>query len=227
MSELQRLHPDATWITFEGIEGTGKSTQLERLRQRLEQRGKSVVTTREPGGTAIGEGLRALLLAPAEPPMHPTTELLLYAADRAQHLVEVIFPALEDGRIVLCDRYLDATLAYQGFARGLGFERVLELHRDSPLDQRPDRTLLLDLDPLAALSRAQQRNRELGTEETEGRFEREQLDFHQRVRQGYLELARREPQRIRVVDATGTADAVARRVSRELGDLPGLGEDQP
>jgi len=101
------------------------------------------------------------------------------------------------------------------------------LHRNPPLDQRPDRTLVLDLDPLAALTRAQQRNRERGTDATEGRFEREQLDFHRRVRQGYLELARREPQRIRVVDATGNADAVARRVSGALSDFPGLGEDQP
>jgi dTMP kinase len=159
--------------------------------------------------------------------MDPATELLLYAADRAQHLVEVVLPALRAGRIVLCDRYLDATLAYQGFARGLGCERVLELHRLPPLDQRPDRTLLLDLDPAAALTRARHRNRDQGTDATEGRFEREQLEFHQRVREGYLELARLEPGRIRVVDAGGDSDQVEQRVGRALHDLSALSEDAP
>jgi dTMP kinase len=213
------------WITFEGIEGTGKTTQIERLHRRLVRRGKNVVMTREPGGTAVGERLRGLLLDPDLPPMDPATELLLYAADRAQHLVEVILPALRSGHIVLCDRYLDATLAYQGFARGLGCERVLELHRRPPLDLRPDRTLLLDLEPATALPRARRRNLDGGTDDAEGRFEREQLEFHQRVREGYLELAGREPERIRVIDAAGAADDVARRVGQALDDLPAFGGD--
>jgi dTMP kinase len=207
------------WISFEGIEGSGKSCQLERLGRRLREAGQEVVLTREPGGTELGRQLRALLLRPCEQPMDPTAELLLYVADRAQHLIEVIEPALRRGRVVLCDRFLDATVAYQGYGRGLGRERVLALHRHPPLDRRPDRTVLLDLDPELALTRARGRNQDLGLDETEGRFEREELDFHRRVRQGYLELAAAEPGRFRSVDARGGPDEVERRVWQALRDV--------
>jgi len=208
------------WITFEGIEGTGKSTQIERLAARLRSRGASVVLTREPGGTALGRRLRELLLRPSPRAMHPMAELLLYAADRAQHLTEVVRPALERGDVVLCDRYLDATLAYQGHGRGLGVDCVLDLHRRPPLDLRPHRTILLDLDPATALARARRRNAGQGLDETEGRFERELLAFHRRVRDGYLALAAAEPARIRVVRADGDAEEVERRILGALADLP-------
>ena len=225
MTGGRSLVHEGTWITFEGIEGTGKSTQIERLAERLRGLGRPLILTREPGGTELGRGLRELLLRPTETPMDPLAELLLYAADRAQHLRQVVIPALERGDLVLCDRYLDATLAYQGFGRGLGVDLVLDLHRQEPLDMRPRRTVLLDLDPTLAVGRARRRNVGAGLDETEGRFEKERLEFHRRVRQGYLELASAEPDRFRVVDAAGTPDEVERRIAGALADL--LDPDRP
>jgi len=222
MSPSRRSRPtDARgrWITFEGIEGSGKSVQLARLAAALAAAGCGPVTTREPGGTALGRELRAVLLRPMETPMDPATELLLYVADRAQHLAEVVGPALDAGRVVLCDRSLDATLAYQGHGRGIEPEWILELHRRSPLDRRPDRTVLLDLDSADGLARARERNAGAGLDATEGRFEDEELDFHRRVRNGYLELAAAAPRRFRVVDAAGSREAVERRVRSVLLDL--------
>jgi dTMP kinase len=209
----------APWITFEGTEGVGKTTQIERLAARLEHAGRIVRLTREPGGTALGRRLRAVLLEPTDRPMAPVTELLLYTADRAQHLTEVILPSLFRGEVVLCDRFLDATLAYQGHARGLGFETVLDLHRQPPLDSRPDRTVLLDMPAQRALGRALDRNADSGQQASEGRFEAERLEFHERVRAGYLALARDEPERIRVVRADGEADEVEALIVSELSDL--------
>ncbi|MCP3977951.1 MAG: dTMP kinase [bacterium] len=206
------------WITFEGIEGSGKSTQIARLADRLRRADIPTVVTREPGGTETGRKLRAILLRPSTK-IHPMTELLLYAADRAEHLYQVVLPARERGEVVLCDRFLDATLAYQGYGRRLGTDRILELHRRSPLDRRPDRTLLFDLDPEIGLRRARDRNSEQGTDATEGRFEQELMDFHNRVRHGYLDLARGEPGRFRIVDAAPDADHVERAVLDELADL--------
>ena len=142
------------FITFEGVEGSGKTTQLEGLAERLRRGGADVVVTREPGGTTLGRELRALVLRPSAEPMSPVAELLLYATDRAQHLTEIVEPALERGTIVLCDRYKDATLAYQGYGRELDLERIRELHRRPPLDRMPDRTVLLVLDPAVALAGA-------------------------------------------------------------------------
>jgi dTMP kinase len=211
------------FITFEGIEGTGKTTQIERLAARLRQAAVDVVVTREPGGTELGRELRQLLLRTERGPISPLCELLLYAADRCQHLEEVIEPALQLGSFVLCDRYRDATLAYQGYGRRLGVDAVLALHRQAPLDRLPDRTVLLDLPPERALRRARRRNEENETVASEGRFERERLAFHRRVRGGYLELASREPGRIRLVDATGSRDQVELRVLAALqGLLPEL-----
>jgi dTMP kinase len=212
-------HRRAPWITFEGTEGVGKTTQIERLAERLSLTGRVVRRTREPGGTTLGRRLRAVLLEPTDRPMHPVTELLLYTADRAQHLTEVILPALARGEVVLCDRFLDATLAYQGHARGLGVDAVLALHRMPPLDSRPDRTVLLDMPPEQALGRALDRNADSGQDASEGRFEAERLDFHERVRAGYLALADDEPDRIRVVRADGKADEVESRIVSELSDL--------
>ena len=207
------------FITVEGIEGCGKSTQLTRLVSRLETAGIEPLVTREPGGTELGRRLRALLLARDAPAMDPFSELLLYATDRAQHLQEIVLPALRQDRLVLCDRYLDATLAYQGYGRRLGVDPILRIHRDPPLDLRPDRTILLDLEVSLALGRARARNHELGIENTEGRYEDEQLDFHERVRAGYLELAAAEPQRFRVIPAAGDVTEVERRIAVALADL--------
>ncbi len=207
------------FISFEGIEGCGKSTQVQRLARTLESRGIALLTTREPGGTDLGRRLRELLLAPTDRPMAPEAELLLYTADRAQHLREVIEPALAAGKLVLCDRFLDATVAYQGYGRGLGVQAILDLHRSAPLDRRPRRTVLVDLDPEIALERARRRNVETGADVSEGRFEAEELAFHRRVREGYLAIARAEPERLFVVDGNGDPATVAARTLAVVEEL--------
>jgi dTMP kinase len=207
------------FVTFEGIEGSGKTTQIERLADRLRAADEPALVTREPGGSPLGRRLRTLLLGEDVGRIEPIAELLLYVADRAQHLREVVEPALAAGTHVLCDRYLDATLAYQGFARGLDLDFIRGLHRRPPLDRRPDRTILLDLDPELGLDRARRRNDDLGLDTAEGRFEREALDFHGRVRDGYLTLAEAEPFRFRIVAAEGSAGQIEARVADLLSDL--------
>jgi len=197
------------FITFEGIEGSGKTTQIQLLSTHLEERGVDHVLTREPGGTTIGDQVRRLVLDPAVP-MVPACELLLYAAARAQHVDQVIRPALRDGRAVLCDRFTDATLAYQGYGRGLPLDLIETLHALEALALRPDLTLLFDLEPAAALERARRRDISKTVDET--RFEALGLEFHERVRAGYLELARRHPDRIVAIDARGGAAEVQARV---------------
>lgn len=197
------------FITFEGIEGSGKTTQIQMLSNRFEEEGLDHVLTREPGGTAMGDQVRKLVLNPANTDITPACELLLYAAARAQHLEQVIRPALQEGRLVLCDRYVDATLAYQGYGRGLPLDLIVQLHDLDVLRLRPDFTILFDLDARAALDRA--RAREAGGPEDETRFEREDLRFHERVRSGYLNLARHEPDRFAVIDARGTPAEVHAR----------------
>jgi dTMP kinase len=202
-----------TFITFEGIEGSGKSTQIVMLANYLKSRGNSVVLTREPGGTPIGDQIRKILLDPANKALDPSAELLLYAASRAQHLSEVILPAFAAGTIVLCDRFSDATLAYQGYGRGLDREMIRGLERIVTAGMRPDLTVLLDIDAAAGLARARGRNNSRGLE-GEARFENEEITFHERVRQGYLALARQEPGRIRVVDASPTPDAIQNNIRK-------------
>ena len=197
------------FVTFEGIEGSGKTTQIQLLSTHLEERGVDHVLTREPGGTTIGDQVRRLVLDPAVP-MVPACELLLYAAARAQHLAQVIRPALADGRVVLCDRFTDATIAYQGYGRGLPIDLIGRLHALEALALVPDRTLLFDLEPAAALERARRRDISKTVDET--RFEALGLEFHERVRAGYLELARRHPDRIVPIDARGAAAEVQARV---------------
>ena len=208
-----------SFISFEGIEGSGKSTQILHLADRLRQAGKEVVLTREPGGTSLGRDLRTLLLKSGDAPPCPMTELLLYAADRAQHLEELIEPALGRGAVVLTDRYLDATLAYQGYGRELGCDLILKIHSHPPLDRRPVRTILLDMEPEVGLNRARVRNTFEGTTISEGRFEEEQLGFHRRVRDGYLLLASQDPERFRVVDADGGIEQVAERIWDTVRDI--------
>jgi dTMP kinase len=196
------------FLTFEGIEGSGKSTQIVLLANHLKMIGMQVVLTREPGGTPIGDQVRRILLNPEHTEIDPKAELLLYAAGRAQHLHEVILPALSRGAVVLCDRFSDATLAYQGYGRGLDIEmiRALDLMVTSP-EARPSLTILFDIDAASGIARAHRRNANEGLE-AEARFENEELVFHERVRQGYLALSRQEPDRIRIVDASLSQEEV-------------------
>lgn len=216
---LASSHRQGCFVTFEGIEGSGKSTQIARLAGRLDGAGEPTVVTREPGGSPLGRRLRSLLLGGEIARIEPLAELCLYVADRAQHLRELVEPNLASGTHVLCDRYFDATLAYQGFARGLDLDYIRRLHEQPPLDRRPHRTILLDLDPELGLDRARRRNDEQGLETAEGRFERETIAFHRRVREGYLSLAEAEPFRFRIVAAEGTAEEIEARVADLLSDL--------
>ena len=214
------------FITFEGIEGSGKTTQIARLAERLDDAGEATLVTREPGGSSLGARLRGLLLGGEIARIEPIAELYLYVADRVQHLRECIEPNLAAGTHVLCDRYIDATFAYQGYARGLDLDFIRLLHEKPPLDRRPHRTILLDLDPELGLERARRRNDDLGLATAEGRFEREALAFHRQVRDGYLALAEAEPFRFRIVAAEGGADEIAARVADLLSDLfPSLDDE--
>lgn len=202
------------FVTFEGIEGTGKSTQIERLAAHLSARGREVLLTREPGGSRIGRELRAVLLRTENQDLAPLAELFLYLADRAQHVAEVVRPALAQGKIVISDRFTDSTVAFQGFGRGLDVGLLTQLNAAAVAGVMPGLTILLDVDPELGLSRARARNLALGTVCCEGRFEALALSFHARVRAGYIELARREPARIRVVDASRSPDAVFEDIRR-------------
>ena len=195
------------FTTFEGIEGSGKSTQISLLYDHLLQSGRPVTLTREPGGTPIGDQVRRILLDPAHGTLDATAELLLYGASRAQHLREVILPALAAGKVVLCDRFSDATLAYQGYGRGLSVPTILELDRIVTAGLRPDLTLLLDIDARTGLGRARGRNERDGLH-GEARFENEDIAFHTRGRDGYYLLANQEPGRIRLVNAARSPEEV-------------------
>jgi dTMP kinase len=190
------------FITFEGIDGCGKSTQQNLLAQRLNQRGFDVVITREPGGTVIGEDIRRILVSDASVHIAPTTELLLYVAARAQHVAELIKPAIEAGRIVISDRYTDSTVAFQGYGRGLDLEVIEMLNQFATGGLRPDLTIVLDLEP--AKARARLGSRPVGG--LLGAFDDQHADFHERLRADYLRMAAREPSRIRVVDASGSTE---------------------
>ncbi len=200
----------ALFITFEGIEGSGKTTQLRTLAERLQQRGMRVRTTREPGGCPIADAVRDILLHPANSALVPRAELLLYAAARAQHVDEVILPALKGGETVLCDRFTDATVAYQGHGRGLDMPLIAELNTLAAGDLVADLTLLLDMPAEDGLRRARRRGATTKGNR-EDRFEQESLEFHRRIREGYLAIARREP-RVRIVDARGSEAEVAARI---------------
>jgi dTMP kinase len=193
------------FVTFEGIDGSGKTTQVELLRPELERRGHEVVATREPGGTALGEGIRELVLHGVD--MVAWAEASLYAAARAQLVDEVIVPALDRGAVVLCDRYVDSSLAYQGTGRGLGLDRVLELNMNAVAGLLPDTTFLLAIDPEAAAGRSSAQL---------DRIEREGMEFMRRVDVAYRDLATRFPQRIVVLDGTSTPAALAQEIREHL-----------
>ncbi len=203
--------PARGWfITFEGIDGCGKTTQMRRLARRLREEGYQVEETIEPGGTRIGKQIRRILLDTANQEISPATELLLYFASRAQNVSQRIRPALAAGKIVLSDRYTDSTMVYQGFARGLGEEVVAALERIACRGLKPDLTIYLDIDLETGLARARARNdSRQGREAAETRMDEQSREFYQRVREGYRRLAGREPGRFRVIDGRRDADAVA------------------
>lgn len=198
------------FITFEGVEGSGKTTQMAILGHALEARGFPVVRTREPGGSKIGDAIRSLILDSKNQMMDAKTEFLLYLASRAQHLKEVIFPALAEGKIVLCDRFADATYAYQGYGRRLPKQEVERIGRFVTGGLQPDLTLLLDIDVKKGLARLK------GREEI-NRLDRETLQFHEAVRKGYLHLAKRNPRRIRVIRTDASVEDIAKKI-REAVD---------
>ena len=204
------------FITFEGVEGSGKTTQIQRLKRYLKRRGVPCKVTREPGGPPISEKIRKILLDPNHRKLIPLSELLLYEAARAQHIYEVIKPFLKKGNIVLCDRFNDATLAYQGYGRKIDRELIRKLNRLSSQGIKPDLTFLLDCPSNLGLKRALQRNR-LSRNEKEGRFEREKIKFHHRVRKGYLAIAKKEPHRVKVIDTRAGEKKVFEKI-REIVD---------
>lgn len=199
------------FITFEGLDGSGKSTQLEKLARSLRAHGLSVAITREPGGTTAGEKIREVLLHSATSGLSPLTEMALMFASRAQHIHEVILPALAEGRVVLCDRFTDSTEAYQGGGRKLGTKAVLQMHEILCGNLQPDLTLVLDNEVAFSVDRARRRNRrdkgarsDKGSDRDENRFEQESRAFFGRVRHAYLAIATREPHRVHVINARGT-----------------------
>jgi dTMP kinase len=196
------------FITFEGLDGTGKSTQMRKLAVALRAAGHKVIETREPGGTPTGEKIRKVLLDSGTAGLDPMAEMALMFASRAQHIAEVIEPGLAAGSVVLCDRFTDSTEAYQGSGRKLGSAAVLELHRVLCGDLQPELTILLDSNPHASVNRARRRNERDSRSSTRGhdenRFERETRAFFGRVREGFAAIAKREPGRVVLVDARGT-----------------------
>lgn len=198
------------FIVFEGGEGAGKSTQEALLTEALEQRGLTVTRTREPGGTPAGEEIRRVVLSPEFEGLDPRAEALLFAAARGEHVARVIRPALERGEVVICDRYLDSSVAYQGFARGLGPRRIRDLSLWATNELLPDLTIVLDIDPADGLGRFTERDR----------LEAEPLDYHRQVRAAYLALAEEDPERYLVLDARDDIQAIAAAIlARVSGDL--------
>jgi dTMP kinase len=205
-------------ITLEGIEGAGKGSQVEPAAGFVRAAGRACITTREPGATDLGRRIRRILLDPACTDMNPRAELLLYLADRVQHVEQVIRPALARGQVVICDRYVDATLAYQGAARGIASQLIERLHAIVLDDWRPELTVLIDIPVEVGLARAWNAVNRGERNGDETRFENENRNFHERVRQGYLDLAAREPQRFRVIDGNRTPGEVARDLQAVIAD---------
>lgn len=201
------------FISFEGGDGSGKSTQLRLLADYLSGRGHACVHTREPGGTNLGKMIRKALLEVGDEQISSRSEIFLYLADRAQHVQEIIQPALASGKIVLCDRFTDSTLAYQGYGRGADLDKLRQMNVIASAGINPDLTLLLDCPVALGLSRTARRiAAQRAAQSPEDRFEREEVDFHERVRRGFQELARDEPERIHVLDASGAVEKVHEQI---------------
>ncbi len=209
MSTISR----ARFITFEGPDGSGKSTQARMLAERLRGEGRTVLETVEPGGTPIGQQIRRILLDPTNKELTPVAELLLMFAARAQNVEQWILPALDQGQIVISDRFTDSSTAYQGSGRGLGWEAVLELDRIACHGLIPDISICIDIDTETGLARAQARGG------TETRLEEQDIEFHHKVREAYHELARSQPKRFRLIDGRGTPEAIAAKVWEEVRAL--------
>ena len=206
-------------ITFEGIDGCGKSTQMRLLEQYLAERGVAVVSTREPGGTELGRKIRSALLDGGKGSVEPLAELLLYAADRAQHVRQVIMPALAKGEVVLSDRFYDATTVYQGYARGFDLKLVNQLNELATGGLKPDLTLLFDLDVETGLKRTRRRGDETGVAARPDRLDQEPVEFHELVRNAYLEIAAREPERFRVIPSAGQVEETFKLMIKEVRSL--------
>ncbi|OBQ46188.1 dTMP kinase [Halodesulfovibrio spirochaetisodalis] len=204
------------FISLEGMEGSGKSTVLKKLHAWLESEGHEVLLTREPGGSELGKTLRALLLDAENTDITSEAELFMYLADRAQHVSQVIKPALEAGKVVLCDRYADSTVVYQGYGRGLDPNLLHSFNEVATKGLWPNITLLLDVEPEIGLRRALSRNIEKGLSRAEGRFEAEAMEFHSRVREGYLTWAALNNKRFAVIDASVTPDEVFDQVVNSM-----------
>ncbi|MEM1246118.1 MAG: dTMP kinase [Acidobacteriota bacterium] len=206
-----------TFITFEGLDGSGKSSHLQAVAERLRASGIDVCVTREPGGTALGSAIRDVFLDPQWGRLDGRVEMMLVFASRRQHLIEVIEPALLEGKVVLCDRFTDSTYAYQGSGRGVSYDVIDRVDRLSTERRRPDRTVLLDLPAEVAQSRGQSASRRGGID----RLDAEELDFYRRVRQGFLDLAEAESERFRVVDTSQERGKARSEVADALADLLG------
>jgi len=198
-----------TFVTLEGPEGAGKTTQLKQLSKQLDILGIDHIVTRDPGGTPLGRQIRRILLNP-ENPVNPMSELLLYQADRAQHVGEVIMPALKEGKLVLCDRYTDSTMAYQGYARGIDFDIIEDLNLVATGGLRPELTILFDLESSEGLSRLHPGGHD--------RLEREAIEFHHKVREGYHELVKKEPERWKTIDASKPMTTVQTELRKVLSE---------
>ena len=201
------------FITFEGTDGAGKTTQIQRLSADLKRANYDVYLTREPGGTAISEQIRNILLNPDYSEMAAITELLLYAASRAQHVSEVIKPALKSGKIVICSRFADATVIYQGYGRGVDLEKIYNLNRIATDNVTPDITFVLDLPVEIGLQRIQKSRKKLD------RLEGEKIEFHRRLRKGYQLLAKQEPQRLKIIDAQANSEQVYTQIQAVMQHL--------
>jgi dTMP kinase len=209
-------------ITFEGIEGSGKSTQIKLVAEYFVEKNVPIIVTQEPSGTDIGRKIGSILFNSEHYYMCAETEMFLFCAARAQHVREKILPALEQNKVVLCDRFSDATYAYQGAGRGLDHEFIKLINDYSALHLKPDLTLLFDLPVEIGLQRATDRNNRLKEPSSIDRFERENIDFHQRIRDGYLNILRNDPQRFRLIDANQDVNAIQEEVRRHISDFINL-----
>jgi dTMP kinase len=209
-------------ITFEGIEGSGKSTQIKLVAEYFVEKNVPIIVTQEPSGTDIGRKIGSILFNSEHYYMCAETEMFLFCAARAQHVREKILPALEQNKVVLCDRFSDATYAYQGAGRGLDHEFIRLINDYSALHLKPGLTLLFDLPVEIGLQRATDRNNRLKEPSSIDRFERENIDFHQRIRDGYLNILRNDPQRFRLIDANQDVNAIQEEVRRHISDFINL-----
>lgn len=219
MTETRRTPGCGLFITFEGTEGSGKTTQMQLLAERLRTSGYPVTENQEPGATTIGRQIRRVLLDPEHQEMAAMTELLLMFASRAQAAAEIIIPALNRGGIVLSDRFTDSTLAYQGAGRGLGFATVWQAHQLALGNLMPDLTICVTIDIETGLARAHRRNARSGNDWSEARIDQQALSFHRRVGEAYDEIAAAEPQRFQLIDGTGQPAAIAEKIWAEVSPL--------